>query len=345
MDLKSFKIKFDEVMKTYVDKKIKLAKDILNHDKLNEFIDYFHDYIFKWWKRTRPYVIYLSYKTFGGENNEEIMRYGIIFELLHTMALIHDDIIDQSDKRHNVPTIHHYIASKINNMHIAEGQAILLGDLMLSRVYELQNKFFNFPEKLRIKAKNNIHAMIEELILWQMIDVNTMLWEELSDEHLKKKNLYKSAKYSFSRPMATWAILANADENSIQQIEKLWIKMWLAYQVRDDLMDLVQHDSSKSEFSDIQEGQQTYFTHYIFNQAKLENKTLLKSCLWKALSPDEISSLKTMFHESGAIDYGKKLIQDYGQEATQILETINFTNPEYKPQFSTLIQKITNIDI
>lgn len=100
----------------------------------------------------------------------------MIFELLHTMALIHDDIIDQADKRHNVATIHHYIAAQIGkeNMHIAEGQAILFGDLVLSRVYELQNKNFDFDEKLLVLARDNIHAMIEELILGQMIDVDTM---------------------------------------------------------------------------------------------------------------------------------------------------------------------------
>lgn len=45
-----------------------------------------------------------------------------MFELLHTMALIHDDIIDQSKKRHNIPTIHHYISSMLNqsDYHIAE---------------------------------------------------------------------------------------------------------------------------------------------------------------------------------------------------------------------------------
>ena len=145
----------------------------------------------------------------------------MIFELLHTMALIHDDIIDQADKRHNVPTIHHYINSKIQNMHIAEGQAILFGDLVLSRVYELQNKSFDFPTELMQTARENIHSMIEELILGQMIDVDTMTGETLSEEHLEKKTLYKSAKYSLSRPMTTGAILAGANKKQIDLIEEL----------------------------------------------------------------------------------------------------------------------------
>ncbi len=334
-------------MKHYIQEKIELSKHILNHHKLNDFMDYFLEYVFQWWKRTRPYVLYLSYKAFGGQQDKEILRFWMIFELLHTMALIHDDIIDQADKRHNVPTIHHYIASKIwkENMHIAEWQAILFGDLILSRVYELQNKDFDFNKKLLYQARTNIHAMIEELILWQMIDVDTMTGDELSPEHLEKKNLYKSAKYSFSRPMTTWAILAEASQEQIKLIEQLWIQMGLAYQVRDDLMDLVAHDTSKSVFSDIQEWQQTIFTHYIYQNASKSDQELLRSCMGQKLNTKQISLLKEMLQSSGAIDYGRTLIKDYGQQAISSLEQITFQNTTYKTTFKHLIEKIINIEI
>ncbi|MEI8009569.1 MAG: polyprenyl synthetase family protein [bacterium] len=53
-----------------------------------------------------------------------MLNFGIIFELLHSMALIHDDIIDQADKRHNALTVHSYIQTLLkgrpNAHHIAE---------------------------------------------------------------------------------------------------------------------------------------------------------------------------------------------------------------------------------
>ena len=60
--------------------------------------------------------------TFAGKQEKDILQFAIIFELLHTMALIHDDIIDQSDKRHNVPTMHKQIYSILGEGrgHIAE---------------------------------------------------------------------------------------------------------------------------------------------------------------------------------------------------------------------------------
>jgi len=344
MSLSTFKTIFDTQMKSYVETKIDLSKKILNHQKLNNFVDYFFDYVFQWGKRIRPYVLYLSYKGLWWQNDDEILRFGTIFELLHTMALIHDDIIDQAAKRHNVPTIHNYIDSQIHNMHIAEWQAILFWDLVLSRVYELQNKSFAFPSDLIQRARINIHDMIEELILGQMIDVDTMTWETLSEEHLEKKNLYKSAKYSFSRPMTTGAILAWANYDQLQMLEDLWIAMGLAFQIRDDLMDLVQHDTSKSIFSDIQEGQQTIFTNYIYTKGSPSEKTLLHSCMGKKLDTTKISELQNMLHTSGAIEYGKNLIADYGSKAFTTLEKINM-NTQEKQNFKELIEKIISIKI
>lgn len=48
------------------------------------------------------------------------MQFAIVFELLHTMALIHDDIIDEAEKRHNVPTIHHFLQEQKISKRIAE---------------------------------------------------------------------------------------------------------------------------------------------------------------------------------------------------------------------------------
>ena len=346
LDLKKFKQEFDEQMKSYVQKKVDYAKNILQHERLDGFMDYLLDYIFQWGKRTRPYLVYLSYVGNGGENIKEIIRFGMIFELLHTMALIHDDIVDQAKKRHNVPTIHHHIAKQIGqkNMHIAEGQTIFIGDLMLSRVYELHANSFDFDTTLLQQAKINIHGMIEEVILWEMIDVDTMLEERVSANHLEKKNIYKTAKYSFSRPMTTGAILAGARQKIIDQIEQLGIQMGLAFQVRDDLMDLVQPDQSKTTFADIQDGVQTIFTHYIYENGTTAQQQLLEKAMGQKLDETTISGLQAMLQESGAIDYGKELIANYGQNAQNILTDIDM-NSESQELYSKLIQKIVHIQL
>jgi len=346
MKLNEFKTQFDKLFRTYLHQEIHKAKQIVNHQNIDKYLDHTADYNLSGGKRIRPYIFFITYQWFSDKQTNKIMDFSIIFELLHNMLLIHDDIIDQSDKRHNVDTIHTYINKQIQNTHIAESQAIIIGDLLLSRVYKLllqPRPFFN-PDLLQ-QAQQNICQLVEEVALWQMIDVDTMLWTPITDQLLQKKNLYKTAKYSFSRPMTTWAILANTDQNTITKLNQLWIQMWLAYQVRDDLMDLVQPDTSKKIFSDIQEWQQTYFTQYIFQQKNQQNINLLQSCLNKQLSSIQIQNLQTMFQDSGAIDFGKKLISQHSQQAQELLQTIPFTNPQTTHIFSALIQKIANISI
>jgi geranylgeranyl pyrophosphate synthase len=169
MDLSSFKTTFDGILETYVHEKIETSKQLINDKKINKFIEYIDTFIFSGGKRVRPYVLRLIYIGLGGQNEKAILNFGIIFELLHSMALIHDDIIDQAKKRHNALTVHSYIETLLettpNATHVAEGQAILIGDLLLSRVYELRYKQHDFDEHLLFEARKNVHSMIEEVIL------------------------------------------------------------------------------------------------------------------------------------------------------------------------------------
>lgn len=65
------------------------------------------------------------------------MDFLLSFELLHTMALIHDDWIDHGMLRRSVPTCHVYYNTLINNKHLADSQAILVGDLCFGWAYEV----------------------------------------------------------------------------------------------------------------------------------------------------------------------------------------------------------------
>lgn len=347
MDLSSFKITFDGILQTYVQGKIKQAQTLINDKKINTFIDYISTFIFSGGKRIRPYGLRGTYTWFGGTNEKAILNFWIIFELLHSMALIHDDIIDQAGKRHNALTVHSYIETLLSNTpnakHIAEWQAILLGDLLLSRVYELRYQQHDFPEDLLWEARKNVHSMIEEVILWQMIDVDIMISWPASLSLIDKKNMYKTASYTFIRPMLTWAILAGTSKEQQELIIELWKYMGLAFQMMDDYLDIMGGDKSKSTFSDIQEGQQTYFTNYIFEKWTPEQKDLLSSSMGKALNAAQIQTLQKMFEESWAMAFGKESIINYSQKAKDILEKTELTTLA-KQSILVLIKKMEKLE-
>lgn len=347
MDLSSFKITFDGVLQTYIQNKIEQAQKIISDKKINTFIDYISTFIFSGGKRIRPYGLRVIYTWFGGDNEKAILNFGIIFELLHSMALIHDDIIDQADKRHNALTMHSYIQTLLkggpNAKHIAEWQAILLWDLLLSRVYELRYQQHDFPENLLWEARKNVHSMIEEVILWQMIDVDMMISGPASLSLIDKKNMYKTASYTFIRPMITWAILAGVSEEQKKLISELGKYMGLAFQMRDDYLDIIGGDKTKSTFSDIQEGQQTYFTNYIFEKWTPQQQKLLKSCMGKPLDSKQIQELQFMFEESGAIAFGKQGIFENSQKAKEVLVKTEL-NDKAKESILGLIKKMEKLE-
>ncbi|MCX6824406.1 MAG: polyprenyl synthetase family protein [candidate division SR1 bacterium] len=347
MDLSSFKITFDGILQTYVQGKIEQSHKLINDKKINTFIDYITTFIFSGGKRIRPYGLRITYTGFGGDNEKAILNFGIIFELLHSMALIHDDIIDQSEKRHNAATMHSYITTLLGNnpnaKHIAEGQAILLGDLLLSRVYELRYKQHDFQENLLWEARKNVHSMIEEVILGQMIDVDMMISGPASLSLIDKKNMYKTASYTFVRPMLTGAILAGASKEQQELIKELGKYMGMAFQMRDDYLDITFGDKTKSAFSDIQEGQQTYFTNYIFEKGTPEQQELLKSSMGKQLNEVQIKALQDMFEASGAIAFGKESIMEYSQKSREILDQTEL-NDEAKKGILVLIKKMEKVE-
>ena len=123
-------------------------------------------------------------------------------------------------------------------------------------------------------------------------------------------------------------------------VKELAEHLGLAFQIRDDMFDLTGWDKTKSMFSDIQEGQQTYFTHYIFSKWNNEQKALLKSCLGNKLSKEQVSQLKEMFEASGAIARGKKMIAEYLDKAKNIFEEINLVNIDVEHGFDSLLKKL-----
>jgi geranylgeranyl diphosphate synthase, type I len=345
MDIKTFKITFDEILKQYIEEKTLQAKTLLSDERLNSYIEYIKDFLFSGGKRIRPYGMWLMYKGLGGTSDADSMRFAITFEVLHSMALIHDDIMDKAEKRHNIPTVHRYVASRfdVERPHIGEAQAILIGDLLFSRVYELSNENHNFPHHLLVEARKNLHIMGEEVILGQMIDVDMMAWGSASYELIEKKNYYKTASYTFIRPMLGGAILADADQETRELVKEFGKYMGWAFQLRDDMMDIVFGDDTKTPFSDIQEGQQTYFTNYVFTQGSESQKEILTKAMGKKLDIEEIHNLQHMFKESGALSSAENLLWEYGKKAYETLQKINFKDTMAKDQFTALIQKLATI--
>lgn len=353
MNIKTYKKVLDKQLRPYIKKKIIQAQKVAAWPRPQQIIAYLEDSIFAWWKRVRPYLIYLWYKLYGGGQDAEVIRFSGAAELIHTLALIHDDIIDKGDMRHNKPCVHTFASDLIastNKDHLWVSQAILAGDLTYAWAYDVLYSSYTLPQQALYSAQKNMQTMIEEVVAWQMIDVDTMTWDHVDIEKLEAKNHYKTGQYTFTRPMVTWALLAGADKKVCTQLEKIGTLLGKAYQMRDDILDVTiadgddtSHYDNKTKFSDIQDGQQTYLTNYIYDNGSYAHRLAISKAMWKRLAPQQISELRTVFVESGAIAYGKTLLDEYLDKATVLIKKLSVPNEAFKKHLYEIIELLHTI--
>lgn len=299
-------------------------------------------------KRIRPYLVYLWYKAFWWKQDAETIRFSLGLELFHAFALVHDDLMDKGEMRHGEVTCHKYIETLIDTEdaeHLSQSQAILLGDLLFQWGQEVIHDHYDLDPLCLQKARENSKDIINETMLWQMMDIDFMARDIIaSKEEILMKDRLKTAMYSLAKPMTTGILLAWASEQQVSYFLELWLYLGTAFQMRDDLRDIIlsEAESGKTVFSDIAEGDQTIFTNYILEHWSESDKELLHSLWGKILSTEDKQKLQSMFERSGAIQYGKHEILENLSKAKILLDKAEGLDEEYKQWFYELVELIGN---
>lgn len=185
-------------------------------------------------KRIRPLVALLYLKMYGAEITPAQIEIQSAVELIHNTTLIHDDVIDKSDKRRNHKTL---------NEEFDNSLAVVTGDFLLtSAIKKLLNiKSFDILELFNIAIKKmsigEIKQYYDKFILTDF------------DEYLDRCR-YKTAEL-FIASIVSAAMVANLDTNSAKDFAK---RFGISFQIRDDLLNLISAEEDKPKNNDIEEG-------------------------------------------------------------------------------------------
>lgn len=320
-DLKSFQKVFNIHLKKHVDNKIINYLNINDEYFTKETINHFGEIINSGGKRVRPYICFLAYITEGGSNYENIFKIGIGLELFHSFALVHDDIIDGGKERHGILTMHRYtsdllsVSDRPEKKHMAEGIALLIGDLVFSWACEIMSLFGN------TKVQQLYYRMNEETVSGQTLDVLLTFKNKVDSKDLIKKNELKTARYSFVNPMLIGAAQANSHIRDKFYTE-LGLILGQAFQIQDDLLDIVGDSKVTGKISmlDIQDGQHTLITQYVFEHASSRDKEILISLFGKTVDDNIRKVLLRLFNSSGAIKYAENEIDMLFKKARFLIE-------------------------
>lgn len=207
-------------------------------------------------KRLRPILMLETYRLFGGQG--KVMEpFMAAIEMIHTHSLIHDDLpaLDNDEYRRGRRTTH---------VVYGEAMAILAGDALLNYAYETAVQAFELePENTRIgkalailSRKTGVYGMLGG----QCVDVEAA-GKNITREKLDFIYRLKTSAL-IEASMMTGAALAGASKEQIQQIEAAARDIGLAFQIRDDILDVTStvDELGKPVFSDEKNEKTTYVT-------------------------------------------------------------------------------------
>lgn len=217
-------------------------------------------------KRLRPMLMEETYHMFGGEG-EVIEPFMAAIEMIHTYSLIHDDLpaLDNDDYRRGKKTCH---------IVYGEDMAILAGDALLNYAYETASKAFDMAkgqeterviQAMKILAsKPGIYGMIGGQTADVELEGTPLTMEQILFIHKNKTSALIEA------CMMIGALLAGADEDEVKRMEQCGEAIGLAFQIQDDILDLVgdEEEIGKPVGSDERNHKATYVTLKGLEQSK-----------------------------------------------------------------------------
>lgn len=183
-------------------------------------------------KRVRPMLCFAATEMFGG-SLEVAKPTAVALEMIHTMSLIHDDLpaMDDDDLRRGKPT---------NHVLYGDDVAILAGDAMLSESFaHVARETKGVPAERVVKVLNILGDSVGALGLagGQVMDLKSEGKAGVGMETLTWIHTHKTAAL-LKAAVASGAVLAGASDEAVTKCEEYALKIGLAFQVADDILDI-----------------------------------------------------------------------------------------------------------
>lgn len=247
-------------------------------------------------------------------------------ELFHAAALVHDDIMDNSDTRRGAPAAHrlferHHIADGWtgNPTAFGESAALLLGDLLLGWSDELfdRGKSMLADRAAGVAGRAEFIRMRTEVTAGQYLDIlEENSWatypESTALARAHRVIVYKSAKYSVEAPLTIGAALGGASLAQLAALRSFGLPLGVAYQLRDDLLGVFGDPevTGKPAGDDLREGKRTVLIALARTRLPASSRNLMDELLGDpGLDSQQVDMIRTALRDCGAIEEVEKIIE------------------------------------
>ncbi len=293
-------------------------------------------------KRLRPAFVYWGHRATGAAHDDEVLRPAAAVELLHTFALLHDDVMDRSAVRRGRPSAHAALAqlhegtldlghdrADDESAWFGWSAAILAGDL----TYVWADELFEaaeLPAPVLWRARRVFTELRTEVIAGQYLDLRLAADSSAREAGAARVALLKSARYTVTRPLLLGAALGEIDAAAHvhEALGTYGDAVGLAFQMRDDLLGLFgdPNETGKSRVDDLREGKRTVVMLRALRLADGPGRAVLQHALGNpCLDEDGAERVRQVVADSGALASVEALV---AAQHTIALEAIDGVIPE-----------------
>jgi len=274
-------------------------------------------------KQMRPMLVFLAAQLHGEINKNTHLAASMI-ELLHTATLVHDDIVDDADKRRGFFSVSALWKNKI---------AVLVGDYLLSKglLLALENNQFY---QLKLLSRS-VKMVIEGELLQQEKARRLDIKEEVYYDIINRKTASLLA-----ASCAVGASTTTEDSKLIERMELFGEKIGMAFQIKDDLFYFGDKDIGKPVGIDIKEKKMTLPLIYALQNANIsDRKKYIRYVSKSEKNKKYVTEVVAFVKASGGLEYANQKMLEFQQEAFDILD--EFPDSETKASLKMLIEYVT----
>lgn len=277
-------------------------------------------------KQMRPMFVFLTAKLLNnGEVNERTYRGASVIELIHTATLVHDDVVDDSNKRRGFFSVNALWKNKI---------AVLVGDYLLSKGLLLSIDHGDF-DLLRI-----ISVAVREMSEGELLQIEKARRLDITEEVYYDIIRQKTATL-IAACCSLGACSVKPDSPDVETFRKFGELIGMAFQIKDDLFDYGEERIGKPTGIDIKEQKMTLPLIYVLNKcSKAEKKWLINSIKNHNKDKKRVKEVIGFVKMNGGLEYAVEKMLAYKQEALALLDT--YPDSEYKSSLELMVNYVVD---
>lgn len=279
-------------------------------------------------KMIRGGLVSLGSEMAGGRISRAAVRAGTAFELIQSGLLIHDDIMDRDARRRGAPSIHEQYALLAESpgtpeaAHFGTSMAICAGEIAIFLAFEALAGLPG-PGKNTAAVQKLFAAEFGLVGLGQMRDIQagtpTLPLEERDVLDIYR---YKTARYSFSLPLAAGWMLAGGRESVLPKLQRLGEDLGLVFQIKDDELGLFGSEKTlgKPVGSDVRQGKKTLFHLRLLDRAAGPDLDRLSAVFGRPdASKQDILFVRGLAGRLGVREDVRRVMERFGRRAAEAI--------------------------